>query len=318
MWNRCADDWQESTGFEVRVKGLLGRTWPERFPSLDIRFERDTTVLTGGIDQSLLHGLFRAFRDNGVFIISVRPARDSLKEVELSFSAQDPVRRAEIGAAVLFLVTAAASITGEILLAPLLNASDMLAAVGEHPTALVLGSLLWSVNNVGIVFIAVFLYPFLRPRNAFVATSYLAVRLVEGAVMMVGVLAALLLIPLAGDYRTAGSPEGGTFAVLAHLLKEAKILGISKLSLPLLGLGGVILTWFLFRSRLLPAAIAVTGLVGYLLVFGGGLAGWFDLLDASPFAISSLLAVPVAVFEILLLPFWLFFRGFRKPQGDAS
>jgi hypothetical protein len=78
MWNLCADDgWQASTGFEIRVKGNLGRTWPERFPSLEIRVLRDTTVLTGRIDQSLLHGLFRAFRDGGVFVISVRPATDS-------------------------------------------------------------------------------------------------------------------------------------------------------------------------------------------------------------------------------------------------
>jgi hypothetical protein len=235
----------------------------------------------------------------------------------LSFSAQDPAqRRAEIGAAVLFLATAAASITGEILLAPLLNAPDPLAAVADHPTTLMLGTLLWSVNNIGIVFIAVFLYPFLRPRNAFVATAFLATRIVEGTVMMAGILAALLLIPLAADYRASGS--GSSLAVLAQLVKEAKVLGISKLSLPLLGLGGGILTWFLYRARLLPAAIALTGFAGYVLVIGGGLAGWFGLLEASPFAASSLLAIPVAAFEILLLPFWLLFRGFRTGNGGAS
>lgn len=240
----------------------------------------------------------------------------------MSFSTanrEDPVkRRAEIGAASLFLATAAASITGEILLAPLLNAPDVLAAATAHPATLVLGALLWSVNNIGIVFIAVFLYPFLRPKNAFVATAYLATRIVEGTIMMVGILAALLLLPLAAEWRGAGSPEQGSFAVLAQLLKQAKVLGISKLSLPLLGLGGVILTWFMFRARLLPAAIALTGFVGYILVIGGGLAGWFDLLETSPFAASSLFAIPVAVFEIVLLPFWLLFRGFKNDNGGAS
>lgn len=82
MWKLCADeDWPTSTGFEVRVKGTLGRTWPERFPSLEIRLDGDTTVLTGRIDQSLLHGLFRAFRDGGVFVISVRPATDSARRL---------------------------------------------------------------------------------------------------------------------------------------------------------------------------------------------------------------------------------------------
>jgi len=128
----------------------------------------------------------------------------------------------------------------------------------------------------------------------------------------------LLLLPLAREYHGAGSPHEGIFGLLAQLLKEAKVLGISKLSLPLLGLGGTVLTWFLFRKRLVPAAIALTGLVGYVLVVAGGLAGWFDLIEASPFAVSSLLAVPVAVFEIVLLPFWLIFKGFQTVQGEVS
>jgi hypothetical protein len=320
MWNLCADeDGPTCTGYEIRVKGSLGRTWSERFPSLQIRAERGATVLTGSIDQSLLHALFRAFRDGAVFVISVRPATDSSKEVNLSFSEKDPVRRrAELGAAILFLFTAAASIVGEVLLAPILNAGDVLAAVSERPATLVLGALLWSANNIGIVFIAVFLYPFLRPRNVFVATGYLTVRIIEGTLMMVGILAVLLFLPLANEYQSAGSPRDGIFTLMAQLLKEAKVLGISKLSLPLLGLGGVMFTWFLFRAKLVPAAIALTGFVGYALVLAGGLAGWFDLVEASPFAASSLLAVPVAVFEIVLLPFWLIFKGFNITTGDKS
>ena len=100
---------------------------------------------------------------------------------------------------------------------------------------------------------------------------------------------------------------------------QLKVLGHSELSLPLLGLGGVIFTWQLFRFRLVPNLISIVGVVGYSLVFAYGLVSWFDLIDVTPgFSPVALLAVPVAVFEIILLPFWLFFRGFTMPDATAK
>ena len=44
-------------------------------------------------------------------------------------------------------------------------------------------------------------------------------------------------------------------------------------------------------------------------------ADWFDLIDVSPGGSAQFLALPVAVFEIILLPFWLLFRGFKTPEA---
>jgi hypothetical protein len=30
------------------------------------------------------------------------------------------------------------------------------------------------------------------------------------------------------------------------------------------------------------------------------------------------IAIPVALFEIILLPFWLFFRGFKMPEATET
>ncbi|MCC7018767.1 MAG: hypothetical protein IT332_03360 [Ardenticatenales bacterium] len=40
----------------------------------------------------------------------------------------------------------------------------------------------------------------------------------------------------------------------------------------------------------------------------------FDLVDASPGCGATITAAPVALFEIILLPFWLFFKGFKMPD----
>ena len=83
------------------------------------------------------------------------------------------------------------------------------------------------------------------------------------------------------------------------------------------GLAGSLLTWMLFRSRLVPRLISVVGLIGYALVLLGGIAGWFDLVDVSPGGNATLLAVPVALFAIVLSPSGCFSRasGYQKqPQ----
>jgi hypothetical protein len=51
-------------------------------------------------------------------------------------------------------------------------------------------------------------------------------------------------------------------------------------------------------------------------VFFVSIAGWFGLVDVTPGSNGTLLAVPVAAFEIILLPFWLFFKGFKTPEAS--
>ena len=226
-------------------------------------------------------------------------------------------RRAEIVIAALFLVTAAASIPGAIVLDSILNAYNYLAQVFPNKGVVELGSLLWSINNIGVVFIPVFAFPMLRKLDEALATSYLASRIVEGTIGMVGIVATFLLIPLSRSYLEAGAPQGSWFGTIGDVLRQARFLGLTQVSLPILGVGGLLFTWLLFRFRLVSRWIAVVGLIGYALVFLGGVAGWFDLVDVAPGGNASPLAVPVAVWEIIILPFWLFFRGFETAEDGS-
>jgi hypothetical protein len=293
---------------QIVVEGHLA-PWSDWGDDLQVEtLAGGTTRLTGDIDQARLHGLFRVCRDRGVSIVSYHPMT---QESPMDHRKRDPAqRRAEIGIAVLFLITAFASITGELLLAPLLASAETLTELSAHRMMAVAGAVLWSVNNLGIVFIAVFAYPLVALRGPLTALGYLVTRIIEGTVMMVGILAVLLLVFL------SQTPEISSPGLVAAL-KQAKVLGISQISLPLLGLGGLLFVGHLWRYRMVPRVIAGTGLVGYALVLVGGLATWFGVLDASPGGPSSFLAVPVAVFEILLLPFWLFLRGFSSSSSQG-
>src|SRR2546421_13108500 len=52
--------------------------------------------------------------------------------------------------------------------------------------AVELDALLWSFNNIGIVFIAVFAFGLLRKLDEALAVGYLASRIIDGTIMMVG------------------------------------------------------------------------------------------------------------------------------------
>src|SRR5947209_18002941 len=226
-------------------------------------------------------------------------------------------RRAEIVIAALFVLNAATSIAAAFVLDPMLNAPNYLAWIFPNKAVVVLAALMWSFNHIRLVFIAVFALPLLRKLDEALAVGYLATRIIEGTIMMFGIVATLLLIPLSQEFLQAGAPHGSWFLPLGEVLKQAKFLGLSEVSTPLLGLGGLLFTWMLFRYRLVPRFISVVGLIGYALVFLYSIPGWFDLINLSPGASGAwgVLALPVAVFEIILLPFWLLFRGFKMPEA---
>jgi hypothetical protein len=227
-------------------------------------------------------------------------------------------RRAEIWVATLFLLTAAGSISAAFTVDSILKAPDYLAGIAPKTTLVALGALGWSINNVGIVFIAVFMYPLLRKLNENAAVGYLATRIIEGTLMMVGIVATLMLIPLSAEFAKAGAPPSSWYQTLGNAIVQARSLALSEVSLPLLGLGGCIFTWQLVRFKLVPRAISITGLIGYALILFGGIVAWFGLIDPSPGSPAGVIAVPVAVFEIILLPFWLFYQGFKMPESTET
>lgn len=225
-------------------------------------------------------------------------------------------RRAEIVIATLFLLTAATSIAGGSLLDPRLNAPDYLAWIFPNKTAVQLDALLITINDIGIIFIAVFAFPLLRKLDEALAVGYLATRIVEGTLLMLGVVATMLLIPLSQQYLAAGTAQNPSLVSVADTLKHLKSFSQDQL-LFLLGLGGCFFTWGLFRFQVVPRWMSGFGLFGYVLIFLAGIGTWFDQLSGSLGGSVMLLALPVAFWEIILFPFWLFFRGFKMPEEPA-
>ena len=80
------------------------------------------------------------------------------------------------------------------------------------------------------------------------------------------------------------------------------------------GVGGILFTYLLFVSRLVPRAIAMLGLVGYVSLTIGVPLDLLGLLDMSKGA-GLLLVVPGGLFELVFLPIWLITKGFSAPRS---
>jgi hypothetical protein len=80
----------------------------------------------------------------------------------------------------------------------------------------------------------VFAFGLLRKLDEALAVGYLASRIIEGTIMIVGIVATLLLIPLSQEFLKAGAPQNSWFLTLGDVLKQAKYLGLSEVSATML------------------------------------------------------------------------------------
>ena len=158
-------------------------------------------------------------------------------------------------------------------------------------TRLTLGVLLMTGSGVAVVGIGLLMYRILEPVNRRLALSYAVLRVAEftvSAACGVYLLTQLHVVP-------------------HHLL---------WVYIPT-GIGGLVLNYLLFVSRLVPRPIAVLGLVGYALLTIGvplGLLGVTDM-NAVP---GMLLLVPGFLFEFAALPLWLLVKGFAPLAGSRN
>jgi hypothetical protein len=219
-------------------------------------------------------------------------------------------RKTEISVALLWIVTAIGAIGGAILINPIINAPDYLTMVFPKSATITSGMFGWMINDIGIVFIGLLMYPILKKHSESMALGYLSMRMFESLLMIVGVFFALMLIPLSRDFINVGTVDVSTLQTIGSILKQAENWFLNLLQLIFLGIGGLILNVIFYQTKLVPRAISIFGFIGYALLLPAAVIGLYGILDPTPGGPGSILAVPVALWEIIIMPVWLFTKGF--------
>jgi hypothetical protein len=176
--------------------------------------------------------------------------------------------------------------------------------VGPGPdTAVIIGGVLEIIVALAGIGTAVVLFPLLKKQNESFALGLVAARILESGTIFVGVAFILSIVTL----RQAG--VGAEALVTSHALATLydRIFLLGQSFMP--AVCDLLLGFLLYKSRLVPRALSLIGIIGAPLLVVGYIAVLFGLIGRLA-PLAALTAIPVALFEFSL-GVWLVTKGFN-------
>jgi hypothetical protein len=226
------------------------------------------------------------------------------------------IRRTAIVAGVFFLITEVTAIAGVLLYGPVLGSPDFIVSATVDDTGVRAGALLEALLAIAVVGTAVTLYPIIKRQNEGMALGHVAGRLIEATIIAVGAISLLAVVTMRQDLAGTTGPEATAAVTVGQSLVAVHnwtFLFGPKLAL---GVNTVLLAYLMYRSRLVPRAIAVLGLVGGSLIFASGTAVLFGLYE--DLSIPGLAAAaPVLAWELSVAT-WMIVKGFKPSPITAG
>jgi len=177
--------------------------------------------------------------------------------------------------------------------------------LGSGPdTSVIVGGLLEIIVALTGIATAVVLFAVLKKQNEVMALGLIASRILEACTIFLGVAFLLAIVTLRRD---ALGPEAlPTSHALAALYDRIFLLGQSFLP----AINDLLLGYMLYKSRLVPRALSLIGMVGAFPLIAGYLAIMFNVIERRS-SLAGLSALLVAVFEFSL-GVYLIVKGFRS------
>ena len=206
----------------------------------------------------------------------------------------------------LFIITMILGMIDAYTVAPILHTS--LADYYSNRSQFYIGAFSILFMSLGVVGIAILLYPVLEKHNRIIAITYVCSRVMECLLLIIGVIVYFLLLTLSQEFIKAGSPDSSYFQTLANVAVEARYSGY-HVAMIILSIASIMLCYLLYKTRLIPRIISVVGIIGYASVLVSAPLDLLGIIDTT--GTGGVLYVPGALFELLLLPIWLFVKGFN-------
>ena len=187
-------------------------------------------------------------------------------------------KRIAVIVGLLFLVSTLTFMIGSNLI------RSFLIDVSQNKSPLFMGVILEIICGVAVVGIGVLMFPILKLFNKRLALGYVIFRIIECTIIIVGGIYLLSLLEFMWKYEMI------IFVFTA--------------------LGGLIFSYLLYLSKLIPRYLSGLGILGYAILFLGAALNMFGLLNIKDGA-GMLIYLPGGLFE-LFLPIWLFVKGFNS------
>lgn len=215
-------------------------------------------------------------------------------------------------AGALYLITFVSSIPAALLLTPVLTDPGYIVGAGAD-SQIALANVLDLVNALACVGTAVAVFPVIRHAGEAPALGFVATRLFEAAVIVIGVVALFAVITL----RTpdASGTDAATLTTVGTALVAVRdwtfLIGPGLMP----GFNALLFGAVLYRSRLVPRVIPLLGLIGGPLLISSAVGVMLCINTlGSPWSVIA--TAPIFLWE-LSVGVWMLVRGFRRPALDA-
>ena len=206
---------------------------------------------------------------------------------------------------VIFALTFAFSIPALILYDPVLNDTGYILGSGSE-TQIQLGALLEVLTAITGIGTAVVIWPIIKRQSETLALSYVAVRIVESAMILVGAISLLSVVTLRQDLGADAAGLDTVGRSLVAIKDWTFLFGPAFCA----GLGnGLILGYLMYRSGLMPPRLALIGVIGGPIGVVGAtfvLFGAWEQTDTTQF----ILTIPEIIWEASIAVYMIW-KGFR-------
>lgn len=178
------------------------------------------------------------------------------------------------------------------------------------------GAMLEFALAIACVGTGIAVLPVLKRFSTALAHSFLGLRIVEAAVIVVGIMPMLALLWLRQEITAGGTVENfeGFAQVLVFLHDASFRLGQGFV----IAVNTLVIGYLIWKSGIVPKWIGMLGLVGGALVLIGNVGivyGW--LVEEELGLLAFIFVVPVFAFEIIFAS-WMVFAGFRSSALTQS
>ena len=227
----------------------------------------------------------------------------------------DATRKVALAGGIAYLVTFAASLPQLKLFADVIaDPTGYISSPGSN-TAVQVGSVLEILTAASGVATAVILYPVTRRVSRTAAIGFVTSRVVEAALILVGVVSILSVLTLQQHFAGATGAQAQAVGVTGESLVTMRqwtfLLGPGVMA----GVNDLFLGYILYRSGLVGRVIPIIGLVGGPLILVSDLMTILGVWGQTS-GFGFLFGLPVGVFEFSV-GVYLTVKGFR-PAAVAA
>ena len=226
--------------------------------------------------------------------------------------APDAMRRTSLAAGILYLITFV-SIPTLFLYNPVRDDADFVLGAGSD-TGVLWGAFSEVVVALAGIGTAVVLFRVVRRQSETAALGFVTARILEAALILVGVVSMLSLLTLRQDVAGTADADPASLVTTGHTLVATYDWAflLSQSLMPVFN--ALCLGYALYRSGLVPRILPTIGLIGAPLLLAADIAIFFGVFDRTgPIALAAL---PIAVWEFSL-GVYLTVKGF-KPSAVAA